>query len=956
ACSAGTGSFLEEACRESLGIDTREIADAALMADQPPDFSDQCSAFIGSDIKTALQEGVDRSEIAAGLVYSVCQNYLNRVKGNRPVGGKIFMQGGVCYNRAVPAAMAVLCGQQIVVPPEPGLMGAFGAALEVLGKIGRGRIRRQSFNLAELAEREVDYRQPFVCSGGKEECDRKCTIARVVIAGRIHPFGGACNRYYNLRQGGFAESAGADMVALREELVFRKYSPDKGGGAGPTVGLLPSLLGSTFYPLYAHFFANLGLRVLTPPRPDPGGMEAAGAAFCHPVVLSHGFLKALLLQGADHVFLPHVKNAATEAEQSSTANCTCPLVQGEPYYLKAAFHDDLASRLLTAVLDFGNLRGLRETFVGIGRKLGYSRTQSGAAFDRSWERFTALRREMLDHGRRFLASLSPEETVIVLFGRSYNAFSRLGNMGIPHKFASRGLRIIPHDFFPVEGAEEGLAEDMYWTSGRQILQAAHLVRRHPNLFGVYITSFSCGPDSFLIGYFRETMGQKPSLVLELDAHTADAGVDTRVEAFLDVIRGYREVSRPGDEKAPFTPARLQMRRGGAQVCTSDGRSLSLTDPSVRVLLPSMGNTASQAFAASFRFASIDAVAAPPPGREELNLGKGIATCKECLPLLLTSGTLRRYLEGERPSGEVLLYFMPVSDGPCRLGQYRRFLENYLIRNRISDVAFLSLSCEDGYAGLSNRFTRRAWQAVCISDGLDDIYAGILALASEPGAALKVFKAGKARIFKSLATHERPVLLATLQEEMLNLSNFERRCSTEDATRVTLLGEIFVRRDGFSRQNLVERLAARGILVRTAAIAEWLHYADYCVKRGFASGVSLGQRLAVRLKQGVKGRDESTIHQLLALSGFYHPGNPDIHDIVSRGASLINPKLATEAILTVGSTLLEVGDHAHGVISIGPFGCMPCRIAEAILTCRMEAEKPRFSLHNPSLWSAECKEL
>jgi hypothetical protein len=36
--------------------------------------------------------------------------------------------------------------------------------------------------------------------------------------------------------------------------------------------------------------------------------------------------------------------------------------------------------------------------------------------------------------------------------------------------------------------------------------------------------------------------------------------------------------------------------------------------------------------------------------------------------------------------------------------------------------------------------------------------------------------------------------------------------------------------------------------------------------------------------------------------------------------------------------------------------MPCRIAEAILTCRMEAEKPRFSLHNPSFWSAEGKEL
>ena len=48
---------------------------------------------------------------------AVCQNYANRVKGNRPVGDKVFMQGGVCYNRAVPMAMAALTGKAIIVGP-----------------------------------------------------------------------------------------------------------------------------------------------------------------------------------------------------------------------------------------------------------------------------------------------------------------------------------------------------------------------------------------------------------------------------------------------------------------------------------------------------------------------------------------------------------------------------------------------------------------------------------------------------------------------------------------------------------------------------------------------------------------------------------------------------------------------------------------------------------------------
>ena len=53
ACSAGTGSFLEESAYETLGVRMEEIAEIALHAKKPPNFSDQCAAFISSDINTA---------------------------------------------------------------------------------------------------------------------------------------------------------------------------------------------------------------------------------------------------------------------------------------------------------------------------------------------------------------------------------------------------------------------------------------------------------------------------------------------------------------------------------------------------------------------------------------------------------------------------------------------------------------------------------------------------------------------------------------------------------------------------------------------------------------------------------------------------------------------------------------------------------------------------------------
>ena len=235
ACSAGTGSFIEEAAFESLGVKVTDIEKLALISENPPNFSDQCSAFISSDIKTAQQEGISKNDIIAGLTYSICHNYLNRVKGNRPIGKKIFMQGGVCYNKAIPIAMAAISGTDIIVPPEPGLMGAFGVALEVKEKQLLGLLDIGNFSLQELIKREVVHHKGFICAGGNStlsKCDLKCSITIVEIDGKKYPFGGACERYNNHQNiknikssKNYADELEKyDLVKMRNNLLFKKYA------------------------------------------------------------------------------------------------------------------------------------------------------------------------------------------------------------------------------------------------------------------------------------------------------------------------------------------------------------------------------------------------------------------------------------------------------------------------------------------------------------------------------------------------------------------------------------------------------------------------------------------------------------------------------------------------------------------------------------------------------------
>ena len=88
--------------------------------------------------------------------------------------------------------------------------------------------------------------------------------------------------------------------------------------------------------------------------------------------------------------------------------------------------------------------------------------------------------------------------------------------------------------------------NMFWASGRKILDAARLAASRPNLHVVYITNFKCGPDSYIKHFAREAAGA-PLLVLQFDGHGNDAGYMTRCEAYLDskgILRCYQPSTEP----------------------------------------------------------------------------------------------------------------------------------------------------------------------------------------------------------------------------------------------------------------------------------------------------------------------------------------------------------------------------------------------------------------------------
>ncbi len=955
ACSAGTGSFLEESAFETLGVKMEDIAEVALQGNAPPNFNDQCAAFIASDIKNAIHEGVAHEDIVAGLVYSICMNYSNRVKGNRPVGQKVFMQGGVCYNKAVPLAMASLVGKPIIVPPEPGLMGAFGVALEVKKRIESGLMAAARFDLKNLADRQVQYGRSFVCKGGKEKCDRRCEIAMIEVEEKKYPFGGACNRYYNLRHNVKYDVEKLDLVRLRQRLVFDEYGAkppqEVGKKRNGTVAFNRSFLVNTYYPLYSTFFSELGYEVVLPDEPSQEGIDQRNAAFCYPVELAHGFFYSLLQleMPPDYIFLPHFKAVPGDNDtQSSSQSQVCPLVQGETFYLRTTFRKHLdrltqkGTKLLTPLIDLSaGMEDARKPLVRAALKMGASRRAARQAFEKALKQQMACLAEIKAAGRQAMAQLEadPDKFAVIIFSRPYNGFVEEAHMGIPHKFASRGILVIPLDFLDLD--DEFSKRHMYWGMGKMIMKASRLVERHPQLFGTYITNFSCGPDSFVIGYFREIMGRKPSLTLELDSHTADAGLETRVEAFLDIVQAYRQLVARKEivpKKRTFVPARTVMDNGGVNVITSMGDMLPLTDPRVTVLLPSMGRYGCEAFAAILKGYGFNAKAHREADEAILKIGRANTSCKECLPLILTTGTLLSYIRNGKRDDEVLVYFFATGSGPCRFGQYYIFMEDLVNRLEIPDVAMFALTSENSYVGMGDDFERRGWWAVIVSDVIEDIRSMLLANAVDTRSAMKIFEAEWSKILNQLENGDYEGLERQLSQSAERFRGIALKRPPQTVPTIALAGEIFVRRDALSRQYLTERLAQKGFAAICSPVAEWVLYCNYMVDEGLnPDNMRPLEKLKFKIRNKFQARYERRIKAILSGSGLVHAQPLDMRKIINNASPYISRDLPGEAILTVGGSMEEVVSHSCGVIAIGPFGCMPNRLSEAILNETMNSK-------------------
>jgi predicted CoA-substrate-specific enzyme activase len=126
-CAAGTGKFLEFMAL-ALHIPLEEFGSFALNADKRIQISSMCTVFAESEATSLMARGESPANIAMGLQLAIVQRTLAMLRrvGEEP---PLLFAGGVAHNVCVRALLEESLGQDVIVPANPDLVGALGAAL-----------------------------------------------------------------------------------------------------------------------------------------------------------------------------------------------------------------------------------------------------------------------------------------------------------------------------------------------------------------------------------------------------------------------------------------------------------------------------------------------------------------------------------------------------------------------------------------------------------------------------------------------------------------------------------------------------------------------------------------------------------------------------------------------------------------------------------------------------------
>jgi predicted nucleotide-binding protein (sugar kinase/HSP70/actin superfamily) len=271
-------------------------------------------------------------------------------------------------------------------------------------------------------------------------------------------------------------------------------------------------------------------------------------------------------------------------------------------------------------------------------------------------------------------------------------------------------------------------------------------------------------------------------------------------------------------------------------------------------------------------------------------------------------------------------FLAAAFGPCRFGKYA-VEQIRILRGLGFDFPIRTTVSNNGYHdwNLGSGFERLAWRAIVGVDYLERLLWRSRPYEKEEGAAERMFRKYLASVTDM--TSKRQSIDCILRDAT---QKFTSLIDPTEPRRpiVGINGEIFLRSNRFSNNDLVRDCEKAGLEVVVSPMSEWFKYVTH---RNIEDGIrdrDLKRVLKGYLRKAFLKWDEHRVASLF--NGYVDGKEPSTGDLLSMSGRYLSPKCGSEAVLSIGAGLEWLEDPAFaGVISVMPHGCMPGGIVAAI---------------------------
>jgi predicted nucleotide-binding protein (sugar kinase/HSP70/actin superfamily) len=316
--------------------------------------------------------------------------------------------------------------------------------------------------------------------------------------------------------------------------------------------------------------------------------------------------------------------------------------------------------------------------------------------------------------------------------------------------------------------------------------------------------------------------------------------------------------------------------------------------------------------------------------ETVQLGRKYTIGKECYPCILTTGDMLK--TANRPDFDPAAsgFFMPSGRGPCRFGQYHRLHRLVLDEHGFENVPIYAPNQDEKlYKELDivgGRFSRLGWRAIVSTDMLVKMLHGVRPYETVPGQTDQVYREMLLAVSKAIENGRDGVfdVLEDAAKRFLSIP-----VDTKEKPVVGIVGEIYIRSNRFSNDDLVRKVEQFGAEAWLAPIAEWINYVNYVGKKRSFEKKSLTNLFTMVLTDHIQRKDEHRMEEIFCRYLRYGQ-EPRVKYVLQEARPYIHESFEGEAILSVGKSIDFIRKGASGIINAMPFTCMPGTISAAIM--------------------------